>query len=68
MNAAVIFLAIICIWPADNTQSPKLVNATFHSLDACKAAVVVVKTKLDVDPAVRYVNAACIEFDQGNKA
>ena len=68
MNPSVIFLAIICIWPTENTVGPKIAFAEVSSRVVCEANVAVVKAKLEADPLVRFVSTQCVELDQGNKA
>lgn len=68
MNPSVIFLAIICIWPTENTVLPKIAFAQAPSLEVCQADAAIVKAKLEADPTVRFVTTECVEFDRGEKA
>jgi hypothetical protein len=68
MNATVIILAILCIWPADTTKEPKVIAAEAPSLEVCEANIAAMKVKIEADPAVRFVSGACLELNRGNKA
>ena len=67
MNPAVIYLAILIIWPSDNT-APTMAHAVAPSLAVCEASNAAAKTKLEASPTVRFVAAKCLEFDRGEKA
>ena len=68
MNPAVIYLAILCVWPTDATQGPVLVHAESTSLAVCEAGLAAEKAKLEANPIVRSVDGWCIELKRGDKA
>ena len=68
MMPTVIFLAIVCVWPAADGQLPKIATATAPSMEICLADIAVVKKQLEADPTIRYVNVSCIEMDRGEKS
>ena len=67
MNPGVIFLAILIIWPTDNS-GPTMAHALAPSLAICQASIAAEKTLLEAKPEVRFVAAQCFEFDRGEKA
>lgn len=68
MNAATVFLAIICIWSTDATQTPQLEAARAPSLAVCQANNDAMKAKLEADPAVRFVSTSCVSLERGEKS
>jgi len=68
MNLGVIFLAIICIWPTDNTKLPQLIFAQAPTLEVCASANAAKKAELLADASVRAVATSCLELNEETKS
>jgi hypothetical protein len=67
VNPAAIYLAILIIWPSDNS-APTMAHALAPSMDICQASILAEKHALEAKPEVRFVAGTCVEFDRGEKA
>jgi hypothetical protein len=67
LNPAVIYLAILIIWPSDNS-APTMAHALAPTMAVCQASIAAEKVTLEARPEVRFVAATCFEFDRGEKS
>jgi hypothetical protein len=65
MNAAIIFLAVVLIWPADNS-GPQLGHGQFPSAEACLAAKTAFLADAAKNDKVRSVNFVCLSLARGD--
>ena len=68
MNSSLVVLAVILIWGADKSEAPRLITVEQSSAAVCKANLEGFKAKLLGNPAIRYIDAKCVELHRGETA